>query len=144
MNYEYCRLAVAGLLAGLLLAGMVLESGDMDKNTDKQETPQHATVDGTQSPRLKPGKWEALFELGENLFPSMVICTATLKDDGENDEFRIGNPWSSIGVAICPPQTDCPVKVEISGGSYIKSGVWKGILPKRGEVYRIFPTLKYD
>ena len=143
MNYEYYRLAIAGLLAGLLLAGVVVEAG-ADKNADAQETAQRVAGDEPQSPRVKPGKWEALFELGENLFPSMIICTATLKDDGENDEFRIGKPWSSIGVAICPPLEDCPVKVEISGGSYVKSGIWKGILPKRGEVYRIFPTLKYD
>lgn len=145
MKDGYCRMAVFCLFAAVLLAGGMVVA-DVDKKSDKPQPAQGASVDESQPVPLKPGEWGLLFELGENLFPSMVICTATLKDDGDDadDEFRLGEPWSSIGVEICSPQADCPVKVEISGGGHVKSGVWQGTMPKKGEVYRIFPTLKYD
>ena len=102
MNDGYCRLTVFCLFACVLLAGGIVAEAGVDKNPEKQQTEQVVPGGESLPPPLKPGEWGLLFELGENLFPSMVICTATLKDDGndDNDEFLLGEPWSAIGAKV--------------------------------------------
>jgi len=98
-------------------------------------------------PALKPGQWVPLFELEENLFPSLVIATATLhgdEGDEKEDPWRKGDFWGMIGVAVCPPADKCQVKVEITGSNFVRSGSFSGELPKGNSTYTIFPTLKYD
>lgn len=99
-------------------------------------------------PPLAPGKWVPIFELGENLFPSQVISTATLKLDEEDredeDPQRLGDVMGTIGVAIHSPRTDCPVKVEISGGSVIRPSSFSAVMPQGNMIYRVYPLLKYD
>lgn len=99
-------------------------------------------------PPLAPGKWVPVFEMGEKLFPSQVISTATFKLDEEDredeDPQRLGDVMGTIGVAIHSPRADCPVKVEISGGSVIRSSTLAGIMPQGNMIYRIYPLLKYD
>jgi len=95
-------------------------------------------------PQLAPGKWEPLFELEENIYPSVVISTATLKEALWKDKGHIGDPWGTIGIAVRGTKNDCPIKVEISGGSFIKPSSFTGTLPEKDTVYCVYPDLKYD
>lgn len=95
-------------------------------------------------PDLKPGGWEPLFELGESIYPSVVISTATLKEGLWNDERHMGEPWGMVGVAVRGTEKNCPVKVEISGGSFIRPSIFTGTLPDDNLTYCVYPDLDYD
>lgn len=95
-------------------------------------------------PDLKPGSWQPLFEMGESIYPSVIISTATLKENLWDDEQHIGDPWGVIGVAIRGDENNCPIRVEISGGNFVKPSLFTGNLPEKERVYLIYPELKYD
>ena len=95
-------------------------------------------------PQLEPGKWEPLFEMGENIFPSVVISTATLKAGLWDDKQHIGDVWGVIGIAVRGVGENCPITVEISGGNFIKPSTFTGTLPEKDIVYCVYPDLKYD
>lgn len=109
-----------------------------------QEEDADASSEDRTLPRLGPGGWEPLFELGESIYPSVVISTATLKEGIWDDKEHLGDPWGFIGVAVRGSENNCPVKVEISGESFIKPSVYTGVLPEKDTVYCIYPSLIYD
>ncbi|HBM16278.1 MAG TPA: hypothetical protein DD381_08070 [Lentisphaeria bacterium] len=102
----------------------------------------------TQSriPDLKAGKWEPIYSMGKNLFPSVVISTITLKNGGDWDteSNHLGENWGTIGIAVCSPKDNCSINVEISSDTFIKPTTFIGTLPKKGITYFIFPDLKYE
>ena len=102
------------------------------------------TVKERKLPQLEPGKWEPLFEMGENIYPSVVISTATLKTGLWDDKQHIGDPWGIIGIAVRGTEQNCPITVTISGGSFIKSTTFTGTLAEKEIVYCVYPDLKYD
>lgn len=104
------------------------------------------TVAGRALPDLAPGSWEPLFEMGESMYPSVVISTATLKGGlwDEKDEQHLGDPWGMIGVAVRGTGPDTHVRVEIAGGSFLRPSAWNGTLPDKDAVYCVYPVLKYD
>ncbi|MFA5143046.1 MAG: hypothetical protein WC522_02595 [Candidatus Omnitrophota bacterium] len=99
---------------------------------------------GRKLPQLQPGKWETLFEMGESIYPSVVISTATLKNGLWDDGRHLGDPWGTIGIVVRGIEKDCPVTVEISGGNFIGPSVFTGTLPDKDAIYCIYPELKYD
>ena len=97
--------------------------------------------------QMKLGEWAPLFDTGLCIFPSMVISTATINvtmDNAEQMQPRSGDWWGTVGIAVCSPRKDCPVKVEISGNVYIKPSKYKIILPESNLTYLIYPPLRYD
>ena len=109
----------------------------------EQEKPEDAAPQ-RKPPELAPGKWEPLFELGENIYPSLVISTATIKEGLWDDPQHIGDKWGTIGIAVRGSQANCPVTVEISGGNFIKPSILSATLADKGKVYFLYPDLKYD
>lgn len=95
-------------------------------------------------PQLEPGEWAPLFELGESIYPSVVISTSTMKGSLWDDKDFLGDPYGTIGVAVRGTEDNCPVKVEISGEGFVKPTVFTGTLADKAKVYRIYPRLKYD
>ena len=85
----------------------------------------------------------------EQLFPSFIIATATLKlpeeaieDAAENEEV-LGDRQGLLGVVIEAVEDDTPVTVTISCGAIMEPSVFKGTLEKAGTSYRILPKIKY-
>jgi hypothetical protein len=107
-------------------------------------TEQAEAVPERKLPELAAGKWEPLFEMGETIFPSVAVSTATLKEGLWDDAGYAGDPWGVIGVVVRSPSDNCPIRVEVSGGSYIKASVLTGTLPKKDTIYRVYPHLNYD
>ncbi len=97
-------------------------------------------------PELSLGRWEPLFEMGESIYPSVIVSTATLKAGlwDDTDKQHMGDPWGVIGITVRGIKDDCLIKVEISGSSFIKPSVFTGMLAKKDIVYCVYPTLKYD
>lgn len=116
-------------------------SGDADKadeDADKAEP--------RKLPQLQPGEWEPLFEMGESIYPSAIISTATLKGGlwDDTDKEHLGDPWGIIGIAVRGTGNNCPITVEISGGSFIGPSTFTGTLSDKDKVYCVYPELKYD
>ena len=79
-------------------------------------------------PQLEQGKWEPLFEMGEDIYPSVVISMATLKIGFWDDKQHIGDLRGTIGIAVRGTEDNCPVKVEISCGNFIAPSVFTSTL----------------
>jgi hypothetical protein len=103
-------------------------------------------ADERKLPQLEPGQWEPLFELGDSIYPSLIICTATLKTGlwQDDDKKHLGDRWGIIGIAVRGVGDKCPVDVEISGEGFIRPSVFSGELADKGVVYCVYPDLKYD
>jgi hypothetical protein len=97
-------------------------------------------------PKLEPGKWEPLFELGDSIYPSLIISTATMKAGlwGDDDKQHLGDRWGIIGIAVRGTEDNCPVEVKISGDSFVRASIFTGELPDKNTVYCVYPNLKYD
>lgn len=97
-------------------------------------------------PLLKPGAWEPLFELGESIYPSVAISTATVKTGiwDDDDAQRLGDRWGVIGIVVRGIGDRCPVEVVISGGNVIQPSSFTGVLPDADTVYCVYPDLRYE
>jgi len=95
-------------------------------------------------PQLGPGTWEPLFEIGESIYPSVAIGTATLKQGPWDDQQHIGDPWGTIGIAVRGTEDNCPVTAEISGGNFVRPSTFAGTLADKDAVYCVYPNLKYE
>ena len=126
-----------------LLSGSFVFSYTSEKNNSSAKTNEEETV--SRIPDLKPGKWEPLYRMGKNLFPSVVISTVTLKEeDDDRVPNQLGALWGTIGIAICSPKNDCPISLEVSSGTFFKPTTFSVTLPKKGVTYFVFPDLKYE
>lgn len=125
----------------------IIINGVENNNTKNKSANDNDTQNSEQVEELKPGEWAPLFDLGLCLFPSMIISTATINittDNAEQMQERLGEWWGTIGVEICSPSNNCPIKIEISGNTFIKPSIFKTTLPKAKSVYLIYPPLKYE
>lgn len=130
----------------VLLAAQDSAAGDKAASTadagkqeeESTEPPQRRIQD------LEPGQWEPLFELGESIYPSVVISTATFKTGLWDDKQHIGDRWGVIGIVVRGTEDNCPIKVEMSGSGFIKPSEFTGTLESKDTVYCVYPDLKYD
>jgi hypothetical protein len=85
----------------------------------------------------------------DQLFPSFIIATATLKlpkeaiEDRAEDEEVLGDAQGLLGVTMEANEDDVPVTVTISCGTIMEPSIFKGTLEKSGTTYTIFPKIKY-
>ena len=80
------------------------------------------------------------------LFPSYVVATATLKpseDAEEEDETVLGDPRGLFGIEIESPGDDVEIKVTIIGNDIMEESVFTGTLDEEGEEYTIRPRIRY-
>lgn len=80
----------------------------------------------------------------EQLFPSYLIATASLKGDKTSqDPSRLGDPMGLLGVDLVAPAANTPVRVTIECDDIMETSVFSGMLPEAGASYRITPKVKY-
>lgn len=132
---------VTGLAEEETAPATVSESSDSDSGPQEEGAD---TVEDRKLPQLEQGKWEPLFEIGQNIYPSVVISTATLKEGLWDDEQHIGDPWGTIGISVRGTKENCPINVEIYGESFVKPSTFTGTLAEKDTVYCVYPDLKYD
>lgn len=88
--------------------------------------------------------WSIVSDFGDDIFPSLIIATSTMKSDAEEDETVLGDPMGMLGVGITAPWDDAVVRVEVESQKLIRPSAIEVTLPKGGEDYFIYPLLKYD
>jgi hypothetical protein len=85
----------------------------------------------------------------DQLFPSFIIATATIKlpddaiEDRDEDEEVMGDSQGLLGVTLDAPEDDTAVKVTISCDAIMEPSTFSGTLAERGKSYTIFPKIKY-
>jgi hypothetical protein len=80
------------------------------------------------------------------LFPSYIVATATLKsseDAEEEDETVLGDPRGLFGIEIESPGDDVEIKVTIVGNDIMEESVFTGTLAEEGGEYTIRPRIRY-
>ena len=85
----------------------------------------------------------------DQLFPSFIIATATIKlpddaiEDRDEDEEVLGDSQGLLGVTLDAPEDDTAVKVTISCDAIMEPSTFSGTLAEGGKSYTIFPKIKY-
>ncbi len=85
-------------------------------------------------------------ELGGNIFPSLILSTATtdtfiIKPDEKN---ILGNAKSGISIEITNPVKDARLHIEITETPFFKHSVSEFILPNAGETYTVYPDILWN
>jgi len=92
------------------------------------------------------GEFTTIAGWNNQLFPSFVVATATLKpseDAEEEDESVLGDPRGLFGIIVESPGDDVTIKVTITGSDIMEPSVFTCALEEEGEEYTICPRIRY-
>ncbi len=92
-------------------------------------------------------EWELDANMDRQLFPALLIATATQRpeDDGsEPDPLLLGDPYGSVGVSITVPGAKSKVQVTVQENSVMHRSTWEGVLEKSGTQYYVAPRVNYN
>src|SRR4029453_19193817 len=83
----------------------------------------------------------------EQLFPSFLIATATIKLPKEavedyEDETVLGDPQGLLGVTLEADEDDTPITVTITCDAIMEPSVFTGTLATAGETHTILPNIR--
>jgi hypothetical protein len=90
--------------------------------------------------------WKPKCNMDNNLFPSLILATATVRPDTEDDEPNpdlLGDAYGLLGVSLKAPAAGAKVKVTVRENSLMAASSWSGELPKAGETYFVAPKVNY-
>jgi hypothetical protein len=79
----------------------------------------------------------------QQLFPSYVLGTATIKGDGKESANRFGDSNGVLGVEVVAPNDNSSIEVTIECDEFLSKSSYSCKLPKKGETYHVFPKIKY-
>lgn len=79
----------------------------------------------------------------QQLFPSLLIATATTRPTKSEDPTRLGDPLSVMGVEVVSPGENTPIRVTIECDDFFEPSIYSGTLSDEGATYRITPKIKY-
>lgn len=96
-------------------------------------------------------KWEPELELGKDVFPSLLISTATVdwnenadaEDDPDAAPF-LGDPNSWFGIVLENVPAGATIEVEASGDGWLKPSKFTGKAEKAADELRVRPKMVYD
>src|SRR5262249_8832334 len=77
------------------------------------------------------------------LFPSYIIATASMQVSATAPADTLGDPRGLLGVSVVAPKDGTPVKVIIQCDEIMQASEFSGVLPKKGETYKVFPKIKF-
>ena len=104
-----------------------------------------ASVSGAQDV-----EWEPEANMDHQLFPSLVIATASVRpvepDDEEAekpDPYLLGERFGLVGVSIKAPAANAKVKVTLKENDLMATSSWSGELAEAGKDYFIAPKVNY-
>jgi len=90
------------------------------------------------------GIWTPYVELDGQVFPSMIVSTATMKhEEGELPENFFGDLSGMFGANVIPPKDQCEVVVEVRGDAIMEPATVRATLPKAGESYLVVPKINW-
>lgn len=101
----------------------------------------------TEGSSLAKPSWETSIYPEEQIFPSMLISTATQgvpDDDGDLwDVPHIGDPGGLVGALVHHVKKGDSVRVTVEGNSLMEESTFKGEAPKSSKELLVHPKVKY-
>lgn len=91
-------------------------------------------------------KWKPKCNMDRQLFPALIIATATVRPEDEEDERDpqvLGDQYGLLGISMQSPARATDVKVSIRENALMVASSWSGKLEKSGERYFIAPKINY-
>ena len=95
-------------------------------------------------------EWSAEANMDHQLFPSLLIATATVRPvepDNEQaekpDPYLLGERFGLVGVSIKAPGANAQVKVTLKENDVMAATSWTGELAEAGKDYFIAPKVNY-
>lgn len=121
------------------------------------------------SPSLKPGEWAPFVDPENQIFPSLLLASATLKPplrDSEPTERHdakthpagkptptpaapstppdlLGDENGLIGVTVASPADGAHVRIELRENALMQASVLEADLPEKGREYHLMPRIDY-
>ena len=162
------------LLLILALGALPLTAGAWTTQS-KSNRPEHAaTAPASQkpvapTPTLRPGEWVPFVDPEDQIFPSLLLASATLKPplrdseppDGHDTKTRpankppptppppveppdiLGDQNGLVGVTIASPADNAHVRIEVRENALMQASVLEADLPQRGREYHLLPHIDY-
>jgi hypothetical protein len=95
-------------------------------------------------------QWTPEANMDHQLFPSLIIATATVRpvepDDEEAekpDPYLLGERFGLVGVSIKAPAANAKVKVSLKENEFMAASTWSGELAEADKDYFIAPKVNY-
>ena len=94
-------------------------------------------------------EWAPEATMDSQLFPSLLIATATARpgdvDDEEQapDPYLLGDQYGLVGVSIKTVAANTKVKVTLKENDLMSSSTWSGELPEAAKEYYVAPKVNY-
>lgn len=95
-------------------------------------------------------EWSAEANMDYQLFPSLIIATASVRPIEEDDEeaeqpdpYLLGERFGLVGVSVKAPAENTKVKVILKENELMAGSTWSGDLPEAGKEYFIAPKVNY-
>lgn len=95
-------------------------------------------------------EWSAEANMDHQLFPSLLIATASVRPIEEDDKeaeapdpYMLGERFGLVGVSIKAPAANAKVKVTVKENDLMAASSWSGELPEAGKDYFIAPKVNY-
>ena len=126
-----------------------------------------ARKDADHTPLLKPGEWIAFADPENQIFPSLLLASATLIEplrdseptDSHDGKSRpagkppatppmvapdfLGDQNGLFGVTIASPSDGAHVRVEVRENALMQASVLEVDLPEKGKEYHLLPRINY-
>ncbi len=95
-------------------------------------------------------EWTPEATMDSQLFPSLIIATATARPIEEDDEeakapdpYLLGERFGLVGVSIKTVSANTKVKITIKENELMAASTWSGELPEADKEYYIAPKVNY-
>ena len=93
-------------------------------------------------------EWHPDANMDSQLFPSLIIATATQRpndneDESEPDPHLLGDPYGAVGISITAPRANTKVRVTLLENEVMNKSTWSGVLEEAGADYNIAPKVNY-
>ena len=95
-------------------------------------------------------EWNPQCAMDHQLFPSLVIATASVRPIEDEDEeakqpdlYLLGDKFGLLGASVKTPTPNAKVKVTVKENDLIATSTWSGTLPEANHDYYIAPKINY-
>jgi hypothetical protein len=100
--------------------------------------------------RAEEIKWTPEANMDHQLFPSLILATASVrpvepedKEAEQPDPYLLGERFGLVGVSIKAPDANAKVKVTVKENDLMAASSWSGELAEAGKDYFIAPKVNY-
>jgi hypothetical protein len=88
--------------------------------------------------------WRPLVSPYGELFPSLAIATAQLRDAGTRDATVLGDPHGLVGASLVAARDDERVRLSVRIPGLAETSTLDARLPRAGQRYTLFPRMRWD